>query len=159
MAGYVPRSVSNPLTCEAMHVMSSVEHVFQARFELLLNSNLASQASISAALETLYQVEQRMGISLDESLGAPLATHLAITLKRLLQGEVLQPAPDVLWQELQGYPTQLELATELVNSLELRLGIQIPSDEAGFIALHLARIALEAGDRLSKPNPPSGQER
>lgn len=138
--------------------MNHVEDVFQARFELLLSSGLANQASISAALETLRQVEQHTGISLDEPLGAPLATHLAITLKRLLQGEVLQPAPDVLWQELQGYPTQLELATELVNLLELRLGIQIPSDEAGFIALHLARIALEAGNLIDTSNPSTEEE-
>ena len=122
--------------------MSNVEHVFQARFELLRSSGLASQASISAALDTLRQVEQHLGIVLDEALGAPLATHLAITLERLLQGEVLQSAPDVLWIELQGYPEQFELATKLVAGLEQRLGLQISSDEAGFIALHLARIAL-----------------
>jgi transcriptional regulatory protein LevR len=140
-----------------MPEMSNVEQVFQARFELLLSSGLASQASISAAMNTLRQVEQHTGIVLDEALGAPLATHLAITLKKLLQGEALQPAPNVLWQELQDYPVQLELATTLIARLEQRLGIHIPYDEAGFIALHLARITLEV-ERLIKTSNPSTQE-
>ena len=138
--------------------MSNVEQVFQARFELLLSSGLASQASITAALDTLQQVEQHTGIVLDEALGAPLATHLAVTLKRLLQGEVLQPAPDVLWLELQGYPVQLELATMLTAGLEQRLGIPIPSDEFGFIALHLARIALEVDNQIEASNPSTREE-
>lgn len=138
--------------------MSNVEQVFQARFELLLSSGLASQASITAALDTLQQVEQHTGIVLDEALGAPLATHLAVTLKRLLQGEVLQPAPDVLWLELQGYPVQLELATMLTAGLEQRLGIPIPSDESGFIALHLARIALEVDNQIDASNPSTREE-
>jgi transcriptional regulatory protein LevR len=139
--------------------MSNVEHVFQARFELLLSSGLASQASISAALDTLRQVELHTGIVLDEALGAPLATHLAITLKRLMQGEVLQPAPDVLWLELQGYPVQLELATTLVAGLEQRLGLQISSDETGFIALHLARIVLVVENSLQTSSPSTREER
>lgn len=137
--------------------MSDLEQVFKTRFELLLNNGLASQASITAALDTLRQVEQHTGISLDEALGAPLATHLAMTLQRLLLGEHLQPAPEVLWQELQDYPTQMELATGLVAGLEERLGLQIPADEAGFIAIHLARIALEV-ENLAKPSTPSTQE-
>jgi len=139
--------------------MSNVEQVFQARFELLLSSGLASQASISAALDILRQVEQHTGIVLDEALGAPLATHLAITLKRLLQGEVLQPAPDVLWLELQGYPAQLELANTLTAGLEQRLGIPIPSDESGFIALHLARISLAVENLIETSNPSTQEER
>ena len=133
--------------------MSNVEQVFQARFELLLKSGLASQASVSAALGTLQQVEQHTGIVLDEALGAPLATHLAVTIKRLLQDEVLQPAPDVLWLELKDYPAQLELANTLVAGLEQRLGIKIPSDESGFIALHLARISIEAVNHPMTSNP------
>jgi len=139
--------------------MSNVEHVFQARFELLRSSGLASQASISAALDTLRQVEQHLGIVLDEALGAPLATHLAITLERLLQGEVLKPAPDVLWLELQGYPVQLDLATTLVAGLEQRLSLQISSDESGFIALHLARIALAVGNPIETSSPSTREER
>jgi beta-glucoside operon transcriptional antiterminator len=138
--------------------MSDVKQVFQARFELLLSSGLANQASISAALDTLNQVEQHTGIILDEALGAPLATHLAVTLKRLLQGDVLQPAPEVLWEELRDYPAQLDLASALIARLKQRLGIQIPSDEAGFIALHLARIALTGGDPVKTSNPATQEE-
>lgn len=138
--------------------MSNVNQVFQARFELLLSSGLANQASISASLDTLNQVEQHTGIRFDEALGAPLATHLAVTLKRLIQGDVLQPAPDVLWQELQDYPAQLELASALIARLKQRLGIQIPSDEAGFIALHLAQIALAAGNPIKTSNPATQEE-
>ena len=139
--------------------MSNLEQVFQARFELLLSASLATPASISAALDVLREVEQHTGIILDEALGAPLATHLATTLKRLLQGDVLQPAPDVLWLELQDYPVQMELARTLTSGLEQHLGVKIPSDESGFIALHLARIAIEVGNSTKTPNPSTREDR
>lgn len=128
--------------------MSGAAQVFQQRFELLLSSGLANEASVTAALQALEQVEAHYGIQLNETLGAPLATHLAVTGKRLLQGEQLQPAEDFLWIELQDFPAELELAARLVDGLEEQLGIEIAHDEVGYIAIHLARIRLDA------PMPP-----
>jgi len=41
----------------------------------------------------------------------------------------------------------------LVAGLEQRLGLQISSDEAGFIALHLARIALAVENPTGTSSP------
>lgn len=124
--------------------MSALDHTFRQRFELLLAGGLANEASIAAARQALQQVEAHFGAPLSEALGAPLATHLAVTGKRLLQGERLQPAEDFVWQELQEFPAEVELAARLVAGLETRLGIEIARDEVGYIAVHLARIRLES---------------
>jgi transcriptional regulatory protein LevR len=123
--------------------MSNTSQVFQQRFELLLKSGLASEASIAAARQALRTVEEHYGMQLSETLGAPLVTHLAVTGNRLLRGEQLQPAGDLVWQELQAYPAELDLAALVVAGLEKQLAIQIARDEVGFLALHLAKISLE----------------
>jgi transcriptional regulatory protein LevR len=129
--------------------MSDENQVFQQRFDLLLGSGLANEASIAAARQALRQVEAHYGIQLSEALGAPLATHLAVTGRRLLQGERLQPADDFLWKEMQDFPAELELAARLVAGLEMQLGIKIACDEVGYLAVHLARITLA----VANPSP------
>jgi transcriptional antiterminator len=82
---------------------------------------------------------------LTDDLGASLATHLAITLKRLLAGQTLIQAPDVVWQELQAHPEEVALATLVVGEMERDLHISIAHDEVGFIALHLCQIQSRTG--------------
>jgi transcriptional regulatory protein LevR len=118
---------------------------FEERFRLLIASGQASETSISATRQALQQVEAHYGLELTEELGAPLATHLGITLQRLLSGELLTPVPDVVWQELQACPEELELAESIVADLERHLNLSIGRDEVGFIAVHLCKIRSKAG--------------
>ena len=116
---------------------------FEERFDLLVESGQANAQSIVATRSALEMVEQHYGIQLTEELGASLATHLAITMKRLLDGETLVPVPDVVWQELNDYPEELKSATSTVARLEKELNLSISQDELGFIAVHLCKIKLQ----------------
>jgi transcriptional regulatory protein LevR len=118
---------------------------FEERFRLLMASGQASENSIAATRQALEQVEAHYGIELSEELGASLASHLGITLQRLLSGEPLAQVPDVVWQELQAYPEELGLAESIVADLERRLNLSIARDEVGFIAVHLCKIRSESG--------------
>ena len=118
---------------------------FEERFRLLITSGQASELSISATRSVLEQVDAHYGIHLTEEVGASLANHLGITLQRLLSGEELAQVPDVVWQELQAYPEELELAESIVADLEGRLNISIARDEVGFLAVHLCKIRNESG--------------
>lgn len=113
---------------------------FEERYELLLASGQASPETIQATRLALKLVEARYGIVLTEETGAMLATHLAVTLRRLREGEVLGDVPPVMWQELQTVPDALAFASSLIGELEAFLGAAIPPSEAGFLAIHLARI-------------------
>jgi transcriptional antiterminator len=116
---------------------------YQERFDLLLESGQADQASVAAAKLALGMVEEAYGVQLSEELGASLATHLAITLKKLVQGQPLTPAPEQVWQELKEYPAEVALAGRIVMRLEEKLNITLARDELGFIAIHLCKIRIE----------------
>jgi transcriptional regulatory protein LevR len=117
---------------------------FQERFNLLIADGQANEQSVAATRAALAMVEEHYGLQLSEELGAPLANHLAVTMKRLLDGETLMETPDVVWQELRDYPEELALAASIVAGLEKILNVPIMRDELGFIAVHLCKIRIES---------------
>ena len=123
---------------------------YEERFNLLVMSGQANDASVSAAKFVLEMVEKAYGVPLGEESGASLATHLATTLKKLLARETLIQAPEEVWQELQGYPEEVELAGRIVEQLESTLNISLARDELGFIAVHLCKIRLELGQESGR---------
>ena len=118
---------------------------FDQRFGLLVSSGQANEATVRATKIALVLVEAHYGIVLDEETGATLATHLATTMKRLQQGEVLFPLPDVVRQEISGFAAEVALAGEVAAALAQELNIPIPEDEVGFITVHLCTIRSKMG--------------
>jgi transcriptional regulatory protein LevR len=118
---------------------------FQERFDLLIACGQASELSVQATRVAIGMVEKHYGITLDEALGAFLANHLAVTLKRLMAHEELAKLPESAWAELADFPEECALAKEIAAAIEKRIGMSLSMDEAGFIAVHLYRIKIEAG--------------
>ncbi len=119
--------------------------LFQERFDLLMQSGQASEKSVAATKLVINIVEKYYGIQLTEELGASITNHLAVTIKKLLDGKNLIKAPDEIWQELRDYPEEYALAESIVTQLERNLEIRLARDELGFIAIHLCKIKLESG--------------
>ena len=118
---------------------------FEERFDLLIESEQANEQSVVATRLSIDMIEKHYGLQLTEDVGASLVNHLAITLRRLLKGETLIKAPDIVWQELQDYPEEVALAESIVGELERNLNITLAHDELGFIAIHLCKIKIESG--------------
>jgi transcriptional antiterminator len=118
---------------------------FQERFDLLLESGQTNAQAVTATKMAIELVESHYRVPMTEELGASLVNHLAITLKRLMDGEILIEAPDVVWQELRDYPEECTLAESVVAKLEADLKISLARDELGFIAVHLCKIKIESG--------------
>lgn len=127
---------------------------FEERFALLVESGQATERTVDATRLALSMIEEHYSIRLTDELGASLATHLAITMKRLIDGETLSEAPDAVWEELQNHAEELEVASSIVSSLERYLNISISRAELGFIAIHLARIRVEADLQPRKGSMP-----
>jgi hypothetical protein len=121
---------------------------FEERFRLLIESRQANEQSVAAAKIALAMVEEHHQLVLTEEWGATLASHVAITTKRLLDGEPLHQVPDVVWQELQDHPQALALAGAIVASLEEELDLSMAPNEVGFIAVHLCRIQALVVDKV-----------
>lgn len=118
---------------------------FEERFKLLVESGQASEKTIAATKMAIALVESHYGIKLTEVNASMLVTHLAITLRRLMDGEMLIEMPDVVWQEIREYPEELDLAASIVSEIEEFLGASISRSEVAYIAVHLARLKTEAG--------------
>jgi transcriptional regulatory protein LevR len=116
---------------------------FQERFDLLLESGQTSEQAITATKKVIEMVEGHFGIQMTEELGASFVNHLAVTLKRLLDGDTLTKLPDDVWEELCHYPEECALAESIVAELETSLEISLARDELGFIAVHLCKIKAE----------------
>jgi len=118
---------------------------FEERLELLVESGQADERSAAATRLAVDLAERHYGIELTEALGASLVNHLATTLKKIIDGKTLAEVPEVVWQELQGYPEEVALAEAIVARLESALSVSLARDELGFIAVHLCKIKIEAG--------------
>ncbi|STL75429.1 transcriptional antiterminator BglG [Escherichia coli] len=61
-------------------------------------------------------------------------------IKRFQQN-VLLPNP-LLWDIQRLYPKEFQLGEEALTIIDKRLGVQLPKDEVGFIAMHLVSAQM-----------------
>ena len=87
------------------------------------------------------QAGERLHLSFRNSLTLALADHIFYSLQRLIKGEHVVNA---LLQEIkQFYPEEYSLGTQALALIKQQTGLNLPEDEAGFIALHLVNAALD----------------
>ncbi|MDU3077788.1 MAG: PRD domain-containing protein, partial [Mixta calida] len=82
---------------------------------------------------------QRLG-RLQDNLCIALADHCFFAIERHKENIPLPNA--LLWEIKQLYPREFSIGLEALDILLQRLGVALPEDEAGFIALHLVNAQL-----------------
>ena len=115
--------------------------MFENRYEILLLSNQATDESIKITKEIVKLVEEHYQISIDESNGASLVTHLAITFKKIKGQEKLIEMPEVCMQEAKTYPAEMEFAEKMAKYLQLHHDIEFNKSETAFLTIHLKNIS------------------
>lgn len=85
--------------------------------------------------ELICKIANELGETLSENIHIGLIDHIAIALKRLAEGEVIENPFLVEIETL--YTKEFELAEELAHRLEQETEINIPRGEIGLIALHI----------------------
>ncbi|HPP14917.1 MAG TPA: transcription antiterminator [Acetomicrobium flavidum] len=85
--------------------------------------------------EAIAYVESMLNAPLNEHIHVSLTDHLYFALKRIRDGVEIRN-PFRLETEL-AYPLEYKVALKLAEWLQERLGLAIPEDEVGFIALHI----------------------
>ncbi len=91
--------------------------------------------------QLVAQAGQRLHLSFHNSLTLALADHIYYALQRLIRGEHVVNA---LLQEIcQFYPEEYALGEDALVLIRAQTGLNLPEDEAGFIALHLVNAALD----------------
>ncbi len=114
---------------------------FSDRFKLLLDSQQASPESIQITEEIINLIEKEYHITLDETSGASLVTHLAITIKKLRAKENLLAIPDMCMEEALSFHNEMDFAGKIAQTLKQQYQIEFNQSEVAFLTIHLRNIS------------------
>ena len=123
---------------------SKIEKVFARQNDVLMArlTELLSQIppEVLTACDRITELaRQRLG-KLQENCCLALIDHCHFALVRHKDHILLPNA--LLWEIKQLYPKEFSIGLEALDILHQRLGVMLPEDEAGFIALHLVNAQL-----------------
>lgn len=85
---------------------------------------------------------------LDESLYIALMDHLNFAINRIRQGIVLPNS--MLWEIKHYYNHEYRIGTEAIAIIKRYTGVEMPLDEAGFIAMHILNSEMDLDMERSK---------
>lgn len=91
-------------------------------------------------------------LKLNQSIYVTLTDHINFAIDRYKKGINLENA--LLWEIKRFYPQEYELGEYSIRLIRDRLHVELPEDEAGFIALHFvnAEYGTDIRDALHFPN-------
>ena len=84
-----------------------------------------------------------LGKKLGDRIYLTLTDHISYAIDRAAEGIVLKNA--LLWEIKRFYNHEFLVGREALSIIRKRLGVELPEDEAGFIALHLVNASRELG--------------
>lgn len=85
--------------------------------------------------DIIFYIESQMDQPLNEHIHVALTDHLSFAIKRA--GSNIQFTNPFLFEIESLYPKEFQVAREIVNKIDHKLGIRFPEGETGFIALHI----------------------
>ncbi len=98
--------------------------------------------------EIVEYAQISLGKELDESIYLALADHLNFAVNRLRQGIRLNNS--MLWEIRHYYNHEYRIGLEAISIIRKYLDLELPVDEAGFIAVHILNAELNLDMSHSK---------
>lgn len=108
------------------------------RFKTLLNETPMEYMDITD--EIVHYAKQTLGKKLNESIYVSLTDHIHFAVVRHQKGMDIENA--LLWDIKRLYRDEFMIGKEALNIIQQKVGIMLPEDEAGFIALHVVNAEL-----------------
>lgn len=117
--------------------------------ELLADMPL-ERAQISA--DIISYAKSSLNLKLNQSIYVTLTDHINFAIDRFEKGINLQNA--LLWDIKRFYPREFNLGRYALKLIKERLEVELPEDEAGYIALHFvnAEYGTDIKDAFRFPN-------
>lgn len=109
--------------------------------KLMQNSSVED---LELANQIIKHAEIELGYSFNDSILLALADHLSLALKRAK--EHLYFGTPLEWDIKLIYPNEFRYATRCVKMINETMNLDIPDQEASFIALHLINASANAKD-------------
>lgn len=82
-----------------------------------------------------------LGKKLNDNIYLTLTDHISYALERIQNGMILKNA--LLWEIKRFYNHEYLIGKEALAMIKKKTGIELPEDEAGFIALHLVNASMD----------------
>ncbi|REK60298.1 MAG: transcription antiterminator LicT [Geobacillus sp.] len=101
---------------------------------------------VNVTEEIIQYAKQQLGKKLNDVIYISLTDHIHFAIERQRQG--MQIVNPLLWEIKRIYKEEFQIGQKALQMIQDRLGIELPEDEAGFIAMHIVNAELneEMGD-------------
>lgn len=103
------------------------------------------------AQEIIQYARNTLDRHLNKNIYITLTDHLNFAMERQKQGIIFQNA--LLWEIQKFYSKEYEIGEKALEMVKDKIGVKLPIDEAGFIALHLVNAEMD-GDIRQAVNMP-----
>ena len=97
---------------------------------------------IQVSNEIISFAKLSLGKKLNDNIYLTLTDHISYALERSDKDMVLKNA--LLWEIKRFYSHEFLIGKEALAIINKKLGVQLPEDEAGFIALHLVNASMNS---------------
>ncbi|WKV50598.1 MULTISPECIES: BglG family transcription antiterminator LicT [Dickeya] len=97
---------------------------------------------VTTADRIIALAKEKLSGSLQNSLYISLTDHCHFAIERHRQGVDIRNG--LLWEVKRLYQKEFAIGLDALDIIHRRLGVRLPEDEAGFIALHLVNAQLDS---------------
>ncbi|MEI2406048.1 BglG family transcription antiterminator LicT [Niallia taxi] len=127
---------------------SRIENIYLSSKEWNVNKLTQMLSSIpiehiQVANEIISFAKVSLGKKLSENVFLTLTDHISYAIERYQNGMEIKNA--LLWEIKRFYNHEFLIGKEALSIVRNRLGVELPEDEAGFIALHIVNAELDMG--------------
>lgn len=136
-------TISGSTELEKVFVLENREN--SKKFNQLVSE--IDNSVIGLCEEIICMISSNIKEPLNERIHVALVDHIAFTLKRTKNNDMIANPFTLEIKTL--YPREMEIAKMAVNMLKERTGLDIPDDEAGFLALHIHSARNRCGQSNS----------
>ncbi|MBP2642753.1 MAG: transcriptional antiterminator, BglG [Firmicutes bacterium] len=94
--------------------------------------------------EIIAMAENKLQKQLNENIYISLTDHIHMAIRRFRDGTFQRNM--MIWEIKRFYPEEYAIGEEALKLINVKFGLEIPADEAGFVALHIIDAQMD-GDR------------
>lgn len=120
-------------------IFSLSNHDTTERFKTLLSEIPLNHIKVSS--EIISYAQCSLGKPLNENIYVALTDHLNFAVARYRQGLKFQN--EMSWEIKRFYPHEYSIGKEALNIIKKHLDIELPDDEATFIAMHIVNARMD----------------
>lgn len=103
---------------------------------------------LNVSLEIIQYAKQQYKFKLNDIIYVSLADHLYTTIQRIKNNITIHNP--MLWEIKKFYKDEYEASIKAVSIIEKQFDIELPTDEAGFIALHFVEAQMSSDQPIVK---------